>query len=198
MLIAFIAGLLGGFVGSNFGTFFGSPSEELLVKEYYDAENAVAVSPHTLRTQMHKIGNEIIIIDVRSREDYEQEHIVGALNIPGFSPDDASADAGRERIIESFKALGDGKEIITYCYSGACMLSRQVGQILASEGIFVKHLNIGWQEWKYFWNLWNSDTEEAGAPAAFTHQGPDAGVFKGSAQDEAGSCVPDEEGKLSC
>lgn len=39
------------------------------------------------------------------------------------------------------------------------MTGRKAGQMLAEKGIYVKHLGIGWNEWRYFWNLWNHEHE---------------------------------------
>ena len=39
------------------------------------------------------------------------------------------------------------------------MSGRKIGRILAENGIYVKHLGIGWNEWRYFWNLWNHEYE---------------------------------------
>jgi hypothetical protein len=39
------------------------------------------------------------------------------------------------------------------------MTGRKVGKILANNGIFVKHLNIGWNEWRHDWNAWNHEHE---------------------------------------
>jgi len=39
------------------------------------------------------------------------------------------------------------------------MTSRKVGKMLADSGVYVKHLNIGWNEWRYYWDLWNHDSE---------------------------------------
>jgi len=39
------------------------------------------------------------------------------------------------------------------------MTGRKIGKLLAENGIYVKSLNIGWNEWRYFWDLWNHDSE---------------------------------------
>jgi hypothetical protein len=67
-----------------------------------------------------------------------------------------------DRIVSQFKkAISENpnKEVITYCYSAACMTGRKVGKMLSDNGVFVKTLNIGWNEWKYFWTLWNHEHE---------------------------------------
>lgn len=39
------------------------------------------------------------------------------------------------------------------------MTGRKVGKMLAEHGIYVKHFGIGWNEWRYYWNLWNHEHE---------------------------------------
>ena len=39
------------------------------------------------------------------------------------------------------------------------MTGRKIGAMVAQEGIFVKHLGIGWNEWRYEWNDWNHEHE---------------------------------------
>ena len=64
-----------------------------------------------------------------------------------------------DRIVGEFKKLPQDKEIVVYCYSGPCMTGRKVGKMLAKEGIYVKHLGIGWNEWRYDWKSWNHPHE---------------------------------------
>ena len=39
------------------------------------------------------------------------------------------------------------------------MTGRKMGKLLAEHEIFVKHLAIGWNEWRYFWTQWNHEHE---------------------------------------
>ncbi len=130
-----------------------------LITEFYQTENAVSVSPHDIRTKMSNGDiKSYILVDVRTKEEYEEEHIASALNIPIFINESESGISNEERIVKDFKKLqaeNPETEIIMYCYSAACMATRKVGLTLVENGIFVKHLNIGWYEWRYYWDLWN-------------------------------------------
>ncbi len=103
--------------------------------------------------------DSFILVDLRSSEEYEREHITGAINIPVYKTPDESAYDDVNRIVREFSQLSQDKEIIVYCYSIPCMSGRKVGKMLAERGIFVKHLGIGWNEWRYYWNLWNHEHE---------------------------------------
>lgn len=159
-------------------------TEEKLIKEFYQVENAVHVSPHHLRKAIMKGETDnFILVDLRSEEEYLSEHIVGAVNIPAYKDRDRSDYGAVERILNSFKKLQEknpNREIIVYCYSIPCMTGRKVGKILAENGIYVKHLGIGWNEWRHFWKLWNHPHEwNLTNPTEYIVSGPEPGVFTG-------------------
>ena len=93
---------------------------------------------------------------------YEKEHIIGAINIPAYK-DRGNSDYGAvDRIVGEFKKIEEQNpdtEFIVYCYSTPCMTGRKVGAILTENEIYVKHLGIGWNEWRYFWTMWNHEHE---------------------------------------
>ncbi len=126
------------------------------VLDYYVTENAVAVSPHDLRMEMDRWSQDFIIVDLRSAPEYAREHIRWAINIPG-NAGDADAEAQKARIIGEFAKLPKDKRIIVHCYTHYCMLAKHVWLMLAEQGIYVHELNVGWNEWRYQWDLWNGE-----------------------------------------
>ncbi|MBX9809614.1 rhodanese-like domain-containing protein [Candidatus Gracilibacteria bacterium] len=154
----FIASLIGGIVGASLiiGVYHTLDREKNPFLEYYTVENAVAVSPHDIKLQMDKGDEDFIIVDLRSRGEYSREHIKGAINIPGSDGDKNALDQ-EKRIVDEFKKLPTNKRIIVHCYTHYCMLAKHVGLMVAKEGINVHELNIGWNEWRYEWDLWNGN-----------------------------------------
>lgn len=144
--IAFAFSLFGAFIGVSIYKKGEKPRD--IFQEYYDVENAVAVSPATLRKLIDEQDKNFLLIDLRSTEEYNIEHIVGAISIPAVTMNEVD-------LVAEFKKLPKDKQIIMHCYSAYCMLAREVGQVLAKEGIHAKELNIGWSEWKYYWGIWN-------------------------------------------
>ncbi len=134
-------------------------SKEQMIADFYRIENAVHVSPHGLRGKMDKGDVSFILVDLRSAEEYEKAHIVGAINIPAYSDPDHSAYDEVDRIVGAFQKLDTSKDIIVYCYSTPCMTGRKIGLMLAEHNIFVKHLGIGWNDWRYDWKGWNHEHE---------------------------------------
>jgi rhodanese-related sulfurtransferase len=134
------------------------PTNADLIKGFYDTENAVHVSPHGLRKMIDKNDTSYVLVDLRSPEEYIREHIVGAISIPAYRDRDTSS-YNVDFIVSEFSKLPKDKEVIVYCYSTPCMTGRKIGKLLADRGIFVKHLNIGWNEWRHDWNAWNHEHE---------------------------------------
>lgn len=182
MFAAIIGGLAGGMIAISMSQPKGLTQQELM-KNFYLSENAVRISPHTLRKRMDKQDHAYILVDVRSPQEYEKEHITGAVNIPAYKDPNTSIaldtdSKEKKRIIDAFRALPKGKEVIVYCYSTACMTGRKIGKLLAENDIFVKHLGIGWNEWRYSWNLWNHDGETPTKVEDYLTSGKEPGTPK--------------------
>jgi len=159
LVIGIIAGAVTAYAVTELRLNFKSEND--LIKDFYLTENAVHVSPHSIRKAMGEGNDSFILVDLRSQEEYEEFHIRGAVSIPAYKDRDTSDYGARERIISSFASLPKDKEIIVYCYSMPCMTGRKIGKMLAENNIYVKHLGIGWNEWKNFWTLWNHEHEWA-------------------------------------
>jgi rhodanese-related sulfurtransferase len=130
-----------------------------LARLYYEMENAVMVSPHGLRKRMDAGDNSFQLVDLRSPAEFARSHIIGAVNVAAYTDPETAAYEETERMLAEFRALGDEKELILYCYSAACMTGRKIGKMLSQNDILAKHLNIGWNEWRYDWRAWNHEHE---------------------------------------
>jgi rhodanese-related sulfurtransferase len=77
-----------------------------------------------------------VLIDVRPAVEYLSAHIPGAISIP----------------LEELRArLGEvptGGEVITYCRSAHCFLSREAVWLLKAHGRCARHLEEGMLEWR--------------------------------------------------
>lgn len=201
--IAILSAVIGAVVGG--GASFSlqkfqkpeKPTKEELIKEFYLVENAAHVSPHGLRRKMDKGDENYVLVDLRSPQEYEREHIIGAINISAYSDPNTPAYEEKDRIVGQFRELiekNPNKEIITYCYSIPCMTGRKIGGMLAENGVYVKTLIIGWNEWRHFWTLWNHEHEwKTTKPEDYIWKGKEPGV---PAQREAPS--PCGEGEFAC
>lgn len=197
VLVGGLAGFLGAkYVLSQSQPQIATPTDDGLISEFYRTETAVHVSPHHLRKGMMKGDDSFILVDLRSPEEYEREHVVGAINIAAYKDANTSAYGEVDRIVSEFKALDQEKEIIVYCYSTPCMTGRKIGKILADEGIYVKHLGVGWNEWRYGWETWNHEHEWADAKVEdYVVSGTEPGKYQGGG-NPADVCPI--EGELGC
>jgi rhodanese-related sulfurtransferase len=151
------------------------------VKSFYNDEMSTIISPINVRSLIDKKDTNYILVDLRTQPEFDAEHIITAINVPAGSMDE-------KQLLAAFSSLPKDKQIIVYCYSASCTLGRQVGQFLANNGIFVRDMNVGWSEWKYYWGLWNPG------------QDPNVGknyVIKSSSQKvtPGGTCT---DGKFGC
>jgi rhodanese-related sulfurtransferase len=194
LILAIVLGLLSGAIAAYIVVNLQSPGKEDLMRDFYLSENYVHVSPHGLRKHMAKGDAEFILVDLRSQEEYEQEHIAGAINIPAYKDPDTSAYWDVERIVGEFSKLPKDVDIIVYCYSIPCMTGRKIGKMLAEHGIYVKQLGIGWNEWRYHWELWNHEHEwNQTTVEDYIASGPEPGSVPGV---EASGCSI--EGAFGC
>jgi len=159
ILVSLICGLLGGAIGAFLIIRIGTHDQNTLIRDFYLTENAVHVSPHSLRKKMDDRKEDYVLVDLRSAQEYEKEHIAGAVNIPAYTDPDTSAYGDVDRIVGAFRVLPEGEDVIVYCYSMPCMTGRKIGKMLTEHDIYVQHLGIGWNEWRHFWNLWNHEHE---------------------------------------
>lgn len=160
-LTALILGLIIGSLGVFWLNNHTAPTAEEKIADYYAVENLVAVSPYDIKTALQKnTQNTFVLVDLRTSEEYNTEHMTSAVNVPNYIDPKISGKSNSDRLVEVFTKIKNdnpNKDIIMYCYSAACMASRKVGLLLSQNGIATKHLNIGWYEWKYYWTIWNGE-----------------------------------------
>src|SRR3989338_11342507 len=120
IISAIVGAVAGG--GMVFLFDFKKETKEDRIKEFYEIENAVHISPHSVRQKISKGQVEsFVLVDLRSQEEYEKEHVITAVNIPAYKDSNTSAYDEKDRIIGAFRALPKDKDVIVYCYSTPCM-----------------------------------------------------------------------------
>lgn len=103
-----------------------------------------------------KRGEKIIVIDARSKEAYEKEHIIGAINLPH-----------REMNLESTKKLDKAAIIVTYCDGIGCNASTKAAYNMSKMNFNVREL-IGGINW---WKQDGYKTERSGTDTVFAESG---------------------------
>src|SRR5450631_353582 len=98
------------------------------------AQNVLdATMPQWQATDLDNALATTLILDVRSRSEYAEGHLYGALNIPHLEL--------RERLNEVILAAG-GRPLSVYCASG--VRSYLATRVLLSQGFDARNLSGGW------------------------------------------------------
>ncbi len=108
---------------------------EQLVRLYYDTPDALEpVSPEELLRRVR--DGEVVLVDVRPREEFLAGHVPGALNVP---PDQ----------LESHLAtLPTDREIVAYCRGPYCLFSAEAVAALRARGYRARRLAAGLPDWR--------------------------------------------------
>lgn len=87
-----------------------------------------------LKDRMDK--GEVLLLDVRPREEYEKSHIPGAVSIP------------IEELEEKLSSLPANFDVVAYCRGPYCLMSAEAVEILKAKGINAYRLEDGVREWQ--------------------------------------------------
>jgi rhodanese-related sulfurtransferase len=79
-------------------------------------------------------GADIVVVDVRAAEDYEQGHIPGAINLP-------------QEKWDSYAGLSRDKLNVLCCYSHVCHLAATAAVQFAGQGFSVMEMDGGFEAW---------------------------------------------------
>lgn len=108
---------------------------EQVVDAYFSARDSLApVERDDLLAQATR--GEVLVLDVRPREEFEAGHIPGAVSIP--------LQELRARLDE----LPGDLEVVAYCRGPYCVLAPQAVELLAARGIRARRLAAGLPEWR--------------------------------------------------
>lgn len=94
------------------------------------------VSLEELNERMEK--GEVLLLDVRPKEEYENAHIPGAVSIP------------MEELKEKLDSLPANRDVVAYCRGIYCLWSAEAVELLRSQGINAYRLEKSVQDWSEF------------------------------------------------
>src|SRR2546430_14955945 len=103
-----------------------SPQNALNAVDFFKAKLQFEARPHQLHGLMN--NGTVLIVDVRPKQAYDDEHIKGAINIP------------LEEIPKRMRELPKEKTIVTYCWNITCPLSTKAALDLAHRDYKVQEL----------------------------------------------------------
>ena len=106
-----------------------------LVQDYFERPDALEpVDAGELLERMR--SDEVVVLDVRPRDEYQAGHIPGALSIP--------ADELEQRLSE----IAPDREVVAYCRGPYCVLAVRAVDTLRAAGYRVRRLEVGLPEWR--------------------------------------------------
>jgi rhodanese-related sulfurtransferase/DNA-binding transcriptional ArsR family regulator len=106
-----------------------------LVNENFAAlDDLEPTSPRELLERAER--GEVVIVDVRPAEEFEAEHISGALSVPLADLDSKIVELPRDR------------EIVAYCRGPFCVLAPRAVALLRAHGFRARRLDEGLPEWR--------------------------------------------------
>jgi rhodanese-related sulfurtransferase/DNA-binding HxlR family transcriptional regulator len=100
----------------------------------YLGEDVDAIGRDELIERMR--SGEVVLVDVRPREEFDAGHIEGARSIPLDELEDGVAE------------LPSDREIVAYCRGPFCAYANQAVRRLARAGRTARRLEEGWPEWR--------------------------------------------------
>jgi len=102
---------------------------------FFEEKSAlVPISSSELWDKLNK--DEVILIDVRPKEEFLTGHIPGAVSIP------------LKELKEKLNELPSNKEIVAYCRGPYCVLAAEAAKILSKKGFNVVILKDDVNSWK--------------------------------------------------
>jgi rhodanese-related sulfurtransferase/DNA-binding transcriptional ArsR family regulator len=81
---------------------------------------------------------EVILLDVRPKDEYETDHIPGAISIP------------IEQLEKHLSTLPPGKDIVAYCRGPYCLMSAEAVKMMNTKGLSALRLKEGVHEWRQY------------------------------------------------
>lgn len=117
-------------------------------RNHYLAKLAYEIDSWDLSVAL-EAGESLVVIDARSPEAYEQEHIPGAINIPHRTMDE-----------QTTASVATNALAVTYCDGIGCNASTKGALKMLDLGFRVKELMGGLDWWKRDGHATHSGTNE--------------------------------------
>lgn len=104
-----------------------------------------------LASKLRKNEDDIILIDIRSVEEFKKGHIVTAINVPVYESGMVTkeGDLEVESIMKAFSKLKGEELIVLYGPNSYSSLPGDIAFVLEKAGLKVKALAVGWEEWSH-------------------------------------------------
>ncbi|MEP6731287.1 MAG: rhodanese-like domain-containing protein [bacterium] len=106
-------------------------------QRHFAAKLAVETDPSDVHTDLERAHPGIVVFDVRSKEQYAECHVPGALSLPH-----------RTITAESTAALSRDVVVVVYCWGPACNAACKAAMRFGALGFRVKEMIGGIEYWR--------------------------------------------------
>jgi rhodanese-related sulfurtransferase len=113
-----------------------SPKANSNIVSFFQTKLEAEWGPYDLKRAADANPQSVVILDTRKPDAFAEEHIEGAINIPG------------EELESRLSELPKNKAIVPYCWSITCHLATRAALLLAQKGYKVHELAGGIETWK--------------------------------------------------
>ncbi|MFJ5763852.1 ArsR/SmtB family transcription factor [Lysinibacillus sp. NPDC093210] len=126
-------------------SFFLNSLLQLSEKQYVEVQqikeeflnNKIGLEGISLLELKEKMDSgQVVLLDVRPKEEYEAAHIPGAISIP------------IEELEEHLSSLPVNCDVVAYCRGPYCLMSVKAVELLNSKGIHAMRLEESVQDWR--------------------------------------------------
>lgn len=100
----------------------------------YVGDDVEAIDGDELRARLDR--GDVVVIDVRPKEEYESGHIAGSKSIPV------------EELEQRLEELPKDRDVVAYCRGPFCAYAHDAVRRLKQAGINASRLEEGWPEWR--------------------------------------------------
>ena len=128
---------------------------------YYSSQSQAYYDAFELIKRIDEKSQKILIVDVRSPQEYASRHIKNAVNIPSYIKNDdiyGSLTSKAERLASLNRVKRHYQEIVVYGFSPQSKLTMDTALTLLRTGKPVRLLNIGFYEWKNNYFQWLTES----------------------------------------
>jgi rhodanese-related sulfurtransferase len=116
--------------------------------------------PYELALKIKRGQTDYLLIDIRSPEEYQKEHIKSAINVPLYvDVKTMTKTIEFKDFIREVKEKRGNKTVIVYGHFSDSQGAKEATAVLSSNGVPTFRLSIGWNEWRHFTNLWVPEAE---------------------------------------
>lgn len=143
------------FTGNVITKFAPKPEEQVMsatAQVENEKKEIEKYDPLLLASKLKKGDNDFLLIDIRSKEDYEKGHIVNAVNLPVFGTVlmSESGTLNKEGIEKALTGIIQGdKIVILYGQNAYSTTPTTIANLLIGQYPNIKPLAIGFDEWAF-------------------------------------------------